>query len=183
MMSRTFTPALSINYGQRIESRISELEVLIQGNPELTDRFQARWLALKLLQKDDNITAKVRKTANTQALLSAAEEKAAELSSQYDDDLDSIITDRRYSWIHDHVQQVLIQAENTEASLSDKLDRIFTNRILGLPIFLAMMWVVFKNHHRCSFSLPGLGGWSHRRSHLQLGGGASEPGEPGGNLD
>jgi len=144
MMTETFVPPLSIYYGDQIEQNISELEAIIRSHPELTTRYQSRCLALKLLQQDEDITSKIRAIADTEELLRAVNERVSRLDSLFQDDLDTIITDRRYSWIHEQIQEVLNLEATPETSVSDKLDLVFTNRILGLPIFLAMMWIVFK---------------------------------------
>jgi len=142
--TRAVNTSLVINYGNAVEKGIAALADLISKHAVLAGSYNPRWLALKLLQQDSDIIEKVQKIETTDQVLATANKSAAELASLFDDDLDTIITDRRYSWIHEQIQQVLIKEEAVEDSFSDKLDWILTNRFLGIPIFLAMMWVVFK---------------------------------------
>jgi len=139
-----YVSPLMIDYGSAIEQEISTLEQLIRKQESLVRKFQPRWLALKLLQQDADILQKLSDTDGAEPILAAAEGSISRLDGIYGDDLDTIITDRRYSWIHEQTLHVLERPAVTVETLSDKLDRIFTSRILGMPIFLAMMWIVFK---------------------------------------
>ncbi len=139
-----YVSPLMIDYGSAIEQEISTLEELIREQESLLQKFQPRWLALKLLQQDADILQKLSGTGGVEPVLAAAESSISRLDGIYGDDLDTIITDRRYSWIHEQTLQVLERPAAAVETLTDKLDRIFTSRILGMPIFLAMMWIVFK---------------------------------------
>jgi ferrous iron transport protein B len=101
-------------------------------------------LAIKLLEEDDEILDKLRDTGKHAALLAQARQSVAHLRSVYGDDVDTIIADRRYGWIHGLVKETVQRTREERMSLSDKIDKIVTNRVLGIPIFLVAMWIVFK---------------------------------------
>lgn len=133
-----------IDYGTEVENEIVRLQALIEQNAALRQRYDARWLAVKLLEEDEGIVAKLADEGHHAPLLAQAEASIAHLRTIYGDDVDTIIADRRYGWIHGLVREAVQHTVEERMSLSDKIDRIVTNRLLGIPIFLIAMWIVFK---------------------------------------
>ncbi|MGC9359381.1 MAG: hypothetical protein ACP5G7_03275, partial [Anaerolineae bacterium] len=133
-----------VDYGKEVEQEIASLQALIEENDDLTQRYNSRWLAIKLLEEDSDIRNKVAATPNAGVILEQAERSVAHLGDIYGDDVDTVIADRRYGWINGLVRETVHQTSTDRLTLSDRIDRIVTNRILGIPIFLAMMWIVFK---------------------------------------
>jgi ferrous iron transport protein B len=149
MTSATHTAAYTghrglIDYGAEVENEIVKLQRMIEEDDKLREPYSARWLALKLLEGDNNIPEKLNLNGRNQSLLAQADASIAHLRDVYGDDVDTIIADRRYGWIHGLVKESVQRTTRDRISLSDKIDRIVTNRLLGIPIFLAMMWAVFK---------------------------------------
>jgi len=133
-----------VQYGAEVEHEISALQDLIVQDKGLDARYASRWLAIKLLEEDQDILDKLHALGERDALLMAAEASVARLREIYGDDVDTIIADRRYGWIHGLVKETVKRTATDRLTLSDKIDKIVTNRVLGIPIFLAMMWIVFK---------------------------------------
>jgi ferrous iron transport protein B len=133
-----------IDYGPEVENEIVTLQTLIERDADLTARYGSRWLALKLLEEDEDILGKLHGRGNHAALLEKANASVEHLRAVYGDDMDTIIADRRYGWIHGLVKETVQRTAQERLSLSDRIDKIVTNRVLGIPIFLAMMWIVFK---------------------------------------
>ena len=103
------------------------------------DEKQKRWYAIKLLERDEKVMEQLRLPAS---ILSAVSAEAARLEKEMDDDTESIITDARYNYIGEVIEKAVKKAPR-QMTTSDKIDRIVTNRILGLPIFAAVMWLVY----------------------------------------
>jgi ferrous iron transport protein B len=133
-----------VDYGREVEHEIVALQEMVEANADLAARYNPRWLAIKLLEEDADITAKVAATPNTTALLARSAQCVAHLRDVYGDDVDTVIADRRYGWINGLVRETVRRTAVDRLTLSDKIDKIVTNRVLGIPIFLALMWVVFK---------------------------------------
>ncbi|MBN1877229.1 MAG: ferrous iron transport protein B [Anaerolineae bacterium] len=133
-----------VDYGAEVENEIAKLQTLIAQDTDLYDRYSTRWLAVKLLEEDSDILAKLHATGNHTLLLAQANDSVEHLRTIYGDDVDTIIADRRYGWIHGLVKETVQRTAQDRLSLSDQIDRIVTNRVLGIPIFLALMWIVFK---------------------------------------
>jgi ferrous iron transport protein B len=143
IMAYTKGPAL-VDYGREVENEISKLQSLIEAHTSLTARYSSRWLAIKLLEEDGDVIAKVEQTSGAKNVLDEANRSIAHLREVYGDDVDTVVADRRYGWINGLVKEVVQRTAVDRRTLSDKVDKIVTNRVLGIPIFLAMMWIVFK---------------------------------------
>ncbi|MCD8225492.1 MAG: ferrous iron transporter B [Clostridiales bacterium] len=97
---------------------------------------QKRFFAIKLLERDDKIGGQLRTVPDV-------ETKIAALEKAMDDDTESIITNERYSYISSIIDECCTKKNKGGLSLSDKIDRIVTNRILALPIFAVVMFIVY----------------------------------------
>ena len=137
-------PIHLVDYGREVEEEIARLQMLIEEMPELTTRYRSRWLALKLLEGDKEIIAKMEATEGGDALLTQARKSVAHLREVHGDDVDVVIADRRYGFISGLVKEVVHRPAEERLILSDKIDDIVTNRVVGIPIFLVAMWIVFK---------------------------------------
>ncbi|MCA9924650.1 MAG: ferrous iron transport protein B [Anaerolineales bacterium] len=134
----------AINYGPDIEAEISYLQTEIHRYPHVCTIYPDRWLAIKLLERDLDLQQKLLPIEGGPAVLTHAQLALARLEAVYQDDVDTAIADRRYNWIHELVQETIKRPLTDSYTLSDKIDKIITHRILGIPIFIALMWVVFK---------------------------------------
>ncbi|MEA3339731.1 MAG: ferrous iron transport protein B [Chloroflexota bacterium] len=132
-----------VDYGREVENEISKLAEIIESNAALVARYTPRWLGIKLLEEDSEIVDKV-KQAGGDRVLSAANESIAHLRDIYGDDVDTVIADRRYGWINGLIKETVRRTAAERQTLSDQIDKIVTNRVLGIPIFIALMWAVFK---------------------------------------
>ena len=133
-----------VDYGREIEEEISKLQKLIVQSDEINKRYAPRWLAIKLLEEDQLLASKISDLEGGSEILTTTQVSIEHLREVYGDDVDTIIADRRYGWINGLIKEVVKKTAGDSRSFSDKLDRILTSRILGIPIFLAMMWIVFK---------------------------------------
>jgi len=97
---------------------------------------QKRFFAIKLFERDDKIGSQMKQVPNVENVI-------ADLETAMDDDSESIITNERYVFISSIMGKCCKQARKGELSVSDKIDRIVTNRILALPIFAVVMWIVY----------------------------------------
>ena len=133
-----------INYGNDIETEIEQLTGLIEQLPELTAQFKSRWLAIKLLEDEADILKRVEQLPDGASLLAQACRSRNRIQSVYGDSVDIAIADARYGFIHGLTRQVVDTSQVNRYTLTDRIDRIVTNRILGLPIFLVVIYVMFK---------------------------------------
>lgn len=99
-----------------------------------------RWYAIKLLERDSAVLKSL--SLHEQAALKI-ESIAADLEKKREDDTESIITNERYNYISKIVSECVVKKSGGHVSLTDKIDRVVTNRFLALPIFAVVMWLVY----------------------------------------
>ena len=132
-----------VDYGREIEQEIATLQERIEQAPDLST-YPPRWLAIKLLEQDADILEKLEKLGDHAALVQASQISVEHLTSVLGDDVDVLIADRRYGYIAGLVKEAVKRPNVDRVTKSDKIDRIVTNRWLGIPIFLLAMWIVFQ---------------------------------------
>lgn len=136
-------PAFRLDYGREFEEEIARLHQAIVAG-QFSPQASARWLAVKLLEGDANIGEQVGCKESGPALIAEAKLAAARLAERFGDDADTLIADRRYSWINALVHKAVTRPAQQRSSLSDRIDRIVTSRLLGIPIFMFAMWATLK---------------------------------------
>ena len=133
-------PGVTINYGDLLEGKISELvEELKQAG---TVTYPLRWVAVKLLEKDADVIGKVMRFENTETVIEKAKAIREEIKDQVD--LDVIFQEYRHRFAVEVYNTCLTQAPTQLETRSDRYDKILTHRILGLPIFMVVMWLLFN---------------------------------------
>lgn len=133
-----------IDYGHDVEPEIGALTERIARHPDLSVRYQPRWLAIKLLEGEADLVARVAEAEAGRDILSRAEEARSRIESLFGDSADIAIADARYGYVHGVTREVMDTSAVSRYSATDRLDQVLTNRVLGLPIFFAVMFVVFK---------------------------------------
>ncbi len=125
-------------FGGSVEHAIAHIEESIEGKVEST---YLRWYAIKLFERDEM----VQKELNLdETLLSHLEKHITDCEHELDDDAESIIANQRYNYIGDVVgKAVKKKAARHSMSLSDKIDKVVTNRVLALPIFACIMFLMY----------------------------------------
>ena len=123
-------------FSKDMEAAINEVKGVL---PTFVTDDKKRWYAVKFLENDEKVKEAMKLSASGQSLVDT---KRQELEKQHDDDMESIVTDERYKFIQKIVNTTVKKAKD-KLTVSDKIDRIVTNRILGIPIFVAVMWLVY----------------------------------------
>ncbi len=134
----------AMRYDSPIEAAITQISATLAAHPTLATQYPPRWLAIQLLEGDEGLTTLVQATPNSTAILEQVSNQHAHLSAHYNDDLDVVLADQRYRFVHQVVQHTLTRPAAPAATISDRIDQIVTHKWLGIPIFLLLMWVVFK---------------------------------------
>lgn len=133
---------LNIPYARDIESeldKICELFDTTEGDPHFT-----RWKAIKLLESDRETRNEVRQMKAGNEILSIAEQGVARIESIYNDTGRAVISHARYGFIQGAIRECVTEDLSVASDYSRQIDRILTNRWLGLPIFALFMWIMFK---------------------------------------
>ncbi len=118
----------------------------------IVDRNLSRWYSIKLFERDEKVMQELNLPQNT---LKAIEEVISDCERDMDDDAESIITNQRYAYIDTIVQKCVKKSrKHGSLSVSDKIDKVLTNRWLALPIFFCVMWAVF------TLAIGTIGDWT-----------------------
>lgn len=125
-----------MEFPKAVEKAVNEIEGFVPANIAEENK---RWYAVKLLERDSKVKEGLNLPASAQSRI---EEIASGLEKAEDDDTESIVTDGRYQYIQ-KVVSANVKRSGNKMTVSDKIDRIVTNRILGLPIFILTMFIVY----------------------------------------
>ena len=129
-----------IIYGDEIENALQKIEPFVSAEqPGLAEKYGPKWIALKLLEQDADITAKV----GDGQLIDVVNGTVAKLKTIFRDDPEVIIAERRYGFISGACQESVKTTVELTHTTSDIADAVLTHRVFGLPIFLIMMYLVF----------------------------------------
>ncbi|MGF7059313.1 ferrous iron transport protein B [Brassicibacter mesophilus] len=126
----------AIKYENNIEKKIQVISDSLKDNPKI-ERYNLRWLALKVIEEDEAVFKLLDKNLFEEA--SALEEADAETDYDYE----SIIADTRYKLITEVIGKSVKKPKTEKLTTSDKIDKVLTNKWLGIPIFGIMMYIVF----------------------------------------
>lgn len=130
--SNAYQPVVH-TFDKKVEETLTDIENLLGSEvPE----EQRRFFAIKLFERDDKIGDQLKTAPDVENII-------AGLEKEMDDDSESIITNERYNFIASIIGKCYKKARKGEMSISDKIDRVVTNRILALPIFALVMFVVY----------------------------------------
>lgn len=121
----------------KVEESIDQIEAILRDNTPLSN---LRWHAVKFFERDQSVAENVplpdEAAARIESLITACEDAL-------DDDSESIVTNERYTYITKHIKGILNKKSSSNITTSDKIDSIVTNRVLALPIFAAVMFIVY----------------------------------------
>lgn len=131
--SKGQSSAIVHNFAPKVEATLQKIEDQLGTDIAET---QKRFFAVKLFERDEKIDGIMKTVPAVESLITALEE-------ELDDDAESIITNERYSYISSIIGKCSKKAKRKGLSVSDKIDQIVTNRILALPIFAAVMFLVY----------------------------------------
>ena len=129
-------PSKQMEFPKAVEKAVNEIEGFVPANIAEENK---RWYAVKLLERDSKVKEGLNLPASAQSRI---EEIASGLEKAEDDDTESIVTDGRYQYIQ-KVISANVKRSGNKMTVSDKIDRIVTNRVLGLPIFILTMFIVY----------------------------------------
>jgi len=131
-------PKVKINYSSDIEQAVQSLQPLVKTQLSSIQQAHANWYTVKLLEDGELANIKLGET-----LEEKANQYREKIEEKLNEDIDILIADARYSFISNAVNAAVKRTDQVNYSLSDKIDRIVLNRVLGIPIFLLAMYLMF----------------------------------------
>ncbi|MEM0007685.1 MAG: ferrous iron transport protein B [Candidatus Bathyarchaeia archaeon] len=136
---------LKVRFGAEVEKRVQKLQGIVKRKlPQLCDVYPARWVATKLLERDDDVAGKLKNYEGGAEVLKLAGKLAAELEKLHGEPSPVIIASERYSIASKIAKEVTIEEAPPRISLEQKLDAITTHKILGYPILVGVILATFS---------------------------------------
>ena len=123
-------------FSAELEGAVAEVKSVL---PSFVSEEKKRWYAIKFLENDSKVVESMKLSG---AAAQTVEAQRRALEKKHDDDMESIVTDERYKFIQ-KIVSTTVQKGKEKLTTSDKIDRIVTNRFLGIPIFMLVMWIVY----------------------------------------
>jgi ferrous iron transport protein B len=138
-----------ISYGPHVDDVLDELVSLLEKNPDLAHGYPLRWFAIKLLEGDAAMQKELASSdGRAERLLSAVEKARRHITLATASDPEGIISEGRHGYVAGALKELLqvpLRGEPTDRmELSLRIDSVFTNRLLGYPIFFALVWMLFE---------------------------------------
>lgn len=131
-----------LDYGQVIEEKISQVSEALLKYTET--KYPTRWLALRLLENDEEVRKAVGNIAGGVRVLAVVDEARDALRSLLGDEIESIIAEKRYCFAGGIYSAAAQARSGMNRTTSDKIDAVLTHRVFGLPIFFGIMWLLFN---------------------------------------
>ena len=137
---------IHINHGHEIEDGIAGIQHYLKTDANLRQRYSTRYLAIKLLENDRDAEAYIATLPTAAAIMAERDKAAGRVKEETGEDCETAIMDAKYGFIHGALQE----AEYATGQKKDTyqtthlLDRIITNKYLGFPIFIALIWLMFE---------------------------------------
>ncbi len=136
--------AFRIDYGSDIEAAIDELGRMIGSTSTISEMYPSRWLAISLIDGDHGIDVQLEHTPGGRALLVKRDQLLSLLEDALGESAETAIAGSRFDVVHDITSSAAERHGESLLTRTDRIDAFVTNRYLGIPIFLAAMWIVFK---------------------------------------
>ncbi len=136
---------VEITHGDYVEKSIDMLSAKIKDVVSLDKLYPVKWLALKVLEQDEKVLEILDDVSQTdkQSILNIYNQEKEKIAKEYNEEPETVIAEGRYAFINGLLKECTISTLETRKSITDKIDKIILNRVLGLPIFLLIMYGIF----------------------------------------
>ncbi len=135
---------IHINYGDSLEKGIQNIAQLLKRNENLPTSVSKRYLSIKLLEADSEIERYVKALPKGEEILKERDRNSAQIAELLSTDCETALTDARYGFISGALRETFEQNKIKEATSTQIIDLIVTHKLLGFPIFLLFMWIMFE---------------------------------------
>jgi ferrous iron transport protein B len=136
---------IQIPYGNELEEELNIIQAKVEADPGLGNVYPPRWLSVKLLENDLDVWEKIRQTSQEQgAIALQVSGSRNHLRDIFDEETENVIADQRYGFISGLLQESVSLGPQTKQDLSQKIDKVLTNRLLGIPLLVFFIWIMFQ---------------------------------------
>lgn len=138
---------IHINHGHEIEHGITDMQEHLKAEPDLRSRYSTRYLAIKLLEHDKEVENYISQFADAKEILRHRDHAAARVKEETGEDSETAIMDAKYGFIHGALEEAGYETGRKKDTyhVTHLVDRILTNRYVGFPIFVLILFVMFSS--------------------------------------
>lgn len=138
-----FSRHIHINYGKELEQSIRTIRQKIKEDKPITDKISSRFLAIKLIEKDNQVIELLSKYSNFDEIQQVTLKEIKKIELLENDDSETVIANAKYSFIAGALRETYSNKRKEKKTQSEKIDSVLTNRYLGFPIFTALLFFIF----------------------------------------
>lgn len=131
-------------FSPEVEKAVDKIAALLCQEPELDRAANHRWMAIKLLENDREIYTEVQKYPVWVKIELALQEAITECEFLHGNDPEALITEDRHAFVRGAIQECVRKPKAARATVSDYIDSVVLNRVLGLPVFFLVVWAIFQ---------------------------------------
>ena len=140
--SKPIDSSAKLSYGDELREHLGDLQTLIEKDNNLLD-VPSIWTAIKLLERDSIVIDKVQKSSQSSAIMAETDKVAGHLQSVFNEGAEEVVANARYAFIGGLMAESVKRPSVEKETMTDKIDKIVTNRILAIPIFIVIMYLLF----------------------------------------
>ena len=148
------TKVMQVNYGPEISEEIYNLNKIITKDKLLINQYPKNWLIIKMLENDSSVLDIIKTSSGANEALKQNIKSRDHIQAHFGEVAETIIADRRYGFVNGACAEVIKLSTEQRYNLSDKIDKVILNRILGIPVFAVVMYFIFK--FTFTFSKPAI---------------------------
>lgn len=156
-----------IDYGRELQEELSKIEGMLKPikDGDVMEKYSSQWLALKLLEGDGKIRSEIEEVNGGRKIIEEVNKSVTHIETIFGTDVEAVVVDRRYGFVSGVGTEVIHRTGEDRHTRSDRIDQILLNRLIGIPIFLFMMWFTFQltfkmGHYPMNWIDTGIGWFS-----------------------
>jgi ferrous iron transport protein B len=134
---------IHINYGKDLEEAIKTVRLKIKENKPITDKISSRFLAIKLLEKDEQVTSLLSHYSNYEEIKKSTLREIHKIEVLENEESETVITNAKYSFIVGALKETFKNLKQSEKTRSEKIDDVLTHPLLGFPVFTGILFLIF----------------------------------------
>jgi ferrous iron transport protein B len=138
-----FSRHIHINYGKDLEDSIRIVRQKIKENKPITDKISSRFLAIKMLEKDEQVSGLLTSYPNYEEIKKTTQKEVHKIELLEKEESETVITNAKYSFIAGALKETFRNKKISDKTRSEKIDSILTNKFLGFPIFSTILFLIF----------------------------------------
>ena len=135
---------IHINYGRDIEDAIIPIKRKIEQNKDIINIYPARYIAINVLENAESTIDEIKNLPNGSDIIKEADDKRRNLERDYNEDMHTLLTNARYSFIRGALNETYKKSEKKIKNYAYQIDDILTNKWLGFPILILFLWLMFQ---------------------------------------